>query len=221
MNGKGIQYLNDIFKSSEEQTFKDFEIIVSDHSENNDIKDYCSSLNYSFPILYYKNKENIGSSSSNFNNAILKAKGKYIKILCQDDFFFDVNGLKKIKNSIESNNSSWIVCGSIITDKEKSKFYNTINPSYNNNIIYGYNSIGAPSVLTFKNDKNLFDNELIWLMDCDMYYRLFNKYGYPNIIIEPIVAVRDWDGSVSRTIADGSIRVSESNYIKKKYNLEN
>ena len=40
MNGMGVEYLEYSFNILYSQTFKDFEIIISDHSESNLIKDY-------------------------------------------------------------------------------------------------------------------------------------------------------------------------------------
>ena len=34
--------------------------------------------------------------------------------------------------------------------------------------------------------KERFDENLVWLMDCEFYYRLKNKYGNPIYLHEPI-----------------------------------
>ncbi len=39
--GEGIKYLSDIFDGLRKQTFQDFEIVVSDHSLDNNIRDFC------------------------------------------------------------------------------------------------------------------------------------------------------------------------------------
>ena len=41
MKGKGVEYLEHSFQILNNQTFKDFEIIISDHSKSDDIKLLC------------------------------------------------------------------------------------------------------------------------------------------------------------------------------------
>ena len=40
-NAVEVQYLKDSFISIEKQTFKDFELVVSDHSKINDLGNLC------------------------------------------------------------------------------------------------------------------------------------------------------------------------------------
>ena len=41
MGGYGVEYLNHSLNILSKQTYQDFEIVISDQSENNDIKDLC------------------------------------------------------------------------------------------------------------------------------------------------------------------------------------
>ena len=34
VKGRGVEFLNDLFRTIEIQTFKDFEVVVSDHSKD-------------------------------------------------------------------------------------------------------------------------------------------------------------------------------------------
>jgi len=65
------------------QTYKDFEIIVTDNSESDKTKELIKSLNHPL-IRYYKNPENIGGLN-NIIKVLKLAKGKYIKFLMDDD----------------------------------------------------------------------------------------------------------------------------------------
>jgi hypothetical protein len=46
---------------------------------------------------------------------------------------------------------------------------------------YGVNTIGPPSVLSFVNAHPplLFNEDLVWLMDCEYYVKLLRRYGPP------------------------------------------
>ncbi len=61
-----------------------------------------------------------------------------------------------------------------------------------------------------------FDENLIWLFDCDFYARMVIQYGPPEFIPAKVL-IREWEGSVTNTIACGQIRVTELDYIIDKF----
>lgn len=65
------------------QSLQDFEIIVGDNSDDDETGDYLAKLNNP-KIRYHKNASNLGFTG-NFDAVISKARGKYIKILMDDD----------------------------------------------------------------------------------------------------------------------------------------
>ena len=68
--GKGVKYLTDIFDGLRKQTFQDFEIVVSDHSKDNVIQDFCEESSEEFTITYMKNPNDLGFQASNINCVI-------------------------------------------------------------------------------------------------------------------------------------------------------
>jgi glycosyltransferase involved in cell wall biosynthesis len=56
INGKGVEYLDYSLNIIAQQSFTDFEVIVSDHSQNDDIKNLCEQWNQIIDVKYYKNK---------------------------------------------------------------------------------------------------------------------------------------------------------------------
>lgn len=213
MHGKGVQYLNILLDSIKEQTYQDYEIIISDHSRDDNIQNLVHQYE---KTLYIRNEIKIGNSSSNINNAIKNSKGNIIKPMFQDDFFCNKNCLANIAIVGESRN--WGAIGFNHVDGDSFNFYRSIMPRYNNRIITGVNTIGAPSVIFFKNDNNYFDENLIWLMDCEFYERLYRKYSYPVTIQDIGVTSRLWGNSVSNTVSE-EIKNKEQKYIKSIYNV--
>lgn len=187
MNGQGVDFLEFSFKKIHKQTFKNFELVISDHSKNNDIQKLCTKWKNLLNVRYYKNDTKRGSSSANINFAISKCKGVWIKILFQDDFLFHEDSLLKIYNFLQSNpDSKWLASGCEHT-KDGKTFINRFIPKWNSLIHLGQNTISSPSVISLRNDlvsqnKVLFDERLIWLMDVDFYKKLYNKYGPPAIL---------------------------------------
>ncbi len=120
-----------------------------------------------------------GKMAKNTNAAIKQAKGEIIKILFMDDFLFDVDALKNLDRYFVGG---WYASACVHTSDGKN-FSNPHYPSYNSDIRYGNNTIGSPSVVAFENDEPLlFDEELSWLLDCDLYYRLHERYGRPTMV---------------------------------------
>jgi hypothetical protein len=213
MNGKGVEYLEYSFNILYHQTYKDFEIVISDHSINNDIEDLCKQWSQVLNINYFRNEIKRGNSSSNINNAIKQAKGDIIKILFQDDFLFDEYSLEQQMIYFKDN---WLVTACCHYNGED--VYKPFYPHYHNEIQYGRNTISSPSVLMFKNkDVIEFDENLIWLMDVDYYKRLYNKFGLPNICNYIAVVNREHENQISNTLATKEIQEQELNYIIQKY----
>lgn len=178
MRGEAPRVLAKSFDILKKQTFKDFEVVISDNSRDDAVKNLCESSEYaSLNIKYFRNLRR--GISPNTNEAIKKASGQLIKILYMDDFLADENSLQDIAENFKGD---WLVtgCGH---DSGNGKISNVHFPAYNKNIYLGKNTIGSPSVLTIKNkDVLLFDEHLTWLLDCDYYKRLYDKYGEPDIL---------------------------------------
>ena len=68
---RGVEVLNDMFRTISIQTLKDVEVVISDHSVNDDIENYCARDEYNLNIKYIRNEEGRGNPSINTNNAII------------------------------------------------------------------------------------------------------------------------------------------------------
>lgn len=217
MKGKGEEYLEYSFNILYHQTFKDFEIIISDHSKSDVIKDLCDRWGTTLNINYIKNEHKRGNSSANINNAIKHANRDIIKILCQDDFLYDENSLK---NQLDYFKKGWLVAACCHYNEKE--IYKPFYPRYHNNIQYGENTIGSPSVLMLQNKDIIeFDEELIWLTDVDYYKRLYDKFGSPTVCNYISVVSREHQFQVSNTLATDNLKQQEYNYIIKKYEILN
>lgn len=224
MEGLGAKFLRESFEILVKQTFKDFDIVISDHSTGDDIKNLCEEYGSQLEIHYFKNSENRGKSSANLNNAIKHATGKLIKILFQDDFLFDDKSLAKTVANFDLEKDFWLA-SACEHSKDGKTFIRPFYPKYNRKIHLGKNTISSPSVITIKNDSPLlFDENLIWLMDCDYYRRCYESFGEPKILNEITVVNRMGDHQVTQTLATGKLREKEHRYIVVKYHesvLEN
>lgn len=217
MNNVGHIFLKQSFDMLMNQTFKDFEIIISDHSQSDSILDVCNEYAKNLHIRYFRNTKKIGNSSANLNNALAKATGKLIKILFQDDFLYSKGSLQEIINGFNLNNDHWLVTACEHSSDGKT-FFRPFHPYYNKNIHLGKNTISSPSVLTIKNDGHLlFDERLIWLMDCDYYRRCYDVFGLPKILNNINVVNRIGTHQVSSSLATEDVRAHEYQIVRNKF----
>lgn len=217
MCGDGLFFLELNLSKLIKQTYKNFEIVLSDHSVDSSIRDLCLKYSDTLNINYIKNEEKRGSSSANMNNGILNCKGEIIKLIMQDDYFYDDRALENIvKVFDEDENVNWLVSGCVYGDKS-GNVHGSVYPFYTDNIISGENRIGAPCVLTIRNSHPLLFNEnLIWMMDCDYYKRLYDKYGKPFILNETHIFITQHRNQLTNLINDARKR-EEVLLVKRLY----
>lgn len=217
MKGLGAKFLRKSFDILTIQTFKDFDVIISDHSEDNEIKKLCDEYADKLEIRYFKNTENRGSSSANINNCLKNATGKLIKILFQDDFLFDENSLEQTVTNFDLDKDTWLV-SACEHSRDGETFDRPFYPKYNSRIHLGKNTLSSPSTLTLKNVAPLFFNEnLIWLMDCDYYRRCYDKFGAPKILNTITVVNRSGPHQVTKVLATAQVRRHERRYMIEKF----
>lgn len=164
------------------QTFRDFEVIVSDDSNCDDVALLCNSYS-DLPISYYRNQPAKGTPE-NWNYAISLAKGTWIKLMHHDDYFAVPESLAKFVSFAQENEDAEFFYSrtSILyypsNRKEDYKVDQTIlkriaeQPSY----LFFKNLIGSPSVTFFRSiDILKFDNQLKWLVDIEAYLRFLKS----------------------------------------------
>ncbi len=217
MGGLGTKFLAESFDILNRQTFKDFEVIISDHSKDSLIKDLCNKYADKLDIKYFQNPDNRGNSSANLNNAIKHADGKLIKILFQDDFLFDEKSLEKTVANFDLEKDFWLA-SACEHSRDGKTLERSFYPKYNHKIHLGKNTLSSPSVITIKNDSPLFfDENLIWLMDCDYYRRCYEAFGEPRILKDITVVNRIGKHQVTKVLATQKVRSREYKYMVGKF----
>lgn len=180
----GAFFLWRFVNSLTEQTFKDWELIIT--------------------------KE--GKMAENTNAAIKRARGEWIKIMYLDDYFLTpkyqcLDMVYDFTGGIE-----WGIYG---TDTNP-------NPYWTDDIETGNNKLGSPSALIFRNhfeDNLLFDENMSWLLDCDYYKRMKEKYHKPVLLLggsEVSIGIGQGDHQMTHILTDEE-KLTEHEYITKKY----
>jgi glycosyltransferase involved in cell wall biosynthesis len=218
MKGDGLFFLKINLNRILQQTHKNVEVIVSDHSIDNNIEQLCTEFSNKLKIKYFRNELNRGSSSANMNNGINNSSGSIIKILMQDDYLHIPNALENTLKAFNENNINWVVTGCAYGGKD-GLVRGDMFPVYTQNILSGNNRIGSPSVLTIKNEEPLlFNKDLIWLMDCDYYKRCYSKFGHPYVINEHHVFISQHEHQLTSLLLEER-KNKEIKLIKEIYSL--
>lgn len=217
-NGRGSEFLEFSLKIINNQTFKDFEVVISDHSTDDTILNVVNKWKNKLTLKYQKNENGRGIISPNINNAMTLCEGKWIKILFQDDFLYNEKSLEIQHNFITTSdeNLKWLMT-KFYHSNDGVTFYRLYHPIWNDRIWTGNNTMGCPSGLTLKNENLIFfDEELNWLMDCDYYQKMFLKYGTPKILDEITVVNRTWGNRLTDTTPQ-SLKDKEFLLLKERY----
>lgn len=222
-NGYAEVFTVDLFESIKKQTFKDYEVCISDHSTDDTVLEICEKYADFFEIKYFRNTDDFGNGPANTNSAMEMAEGNIIKIMFQDDFFFSENALSLIDKKLSNSDKKWLVNG--CNHFQQGVLYNEMTPRWNDDIIKGVNTISSPSVLAIKNEvKEQFDSSLKMMMDCDYYYNLYSTYGEPEILNDILITNRVHQNQISSLYVNDKNYESNLNeeiqYCLKKYNLK-
>lgn len=184
-------YLQEAIDSVLTQTFEDFELIIVDNCSTDNTEELVMEyLQKNRRIQYFKNEENIGMYR-NYNQALLLAKGEYIKFLNADDKF-EPTLLEKFVNILDNDSTI-----SVVTSHRQ--YFGSKNdiliPPFTGKVeattailtsLKHGNWIGEPTTVMFrKNNLNLglFDISLLMFADQDMWLR-YLRFGHLYIIDE-------------------------------------
>lgn len=203
----GQEFIRRLLDSLWEQTFQDFEIVVSDNSDDDKVLDICQFYG---DVRYERNP--VKGMAHNTNHAMRRAHGSLIKVLYMDDYLAHPKALENIWHNFDKE---WLVTGCI--HSEDGILTNVHNPSWNDEIHLGKNTIGSPSVLTVRNDDIIFfDENMTWLLDCDYYKRMYDLHGEPTILGDIGVVIGVGDHQATNTMGE-EIKRKEFEYINNKY----
>jgi GT2 family glycosyltransferase len=215
------RFLVEYFSHLMYQTFKDFDIVISDQSEGDNLKVICDTFSHVLDIKYVKNTSNKKNAANNVNNAVKHATGDIIKLLYMDDFFVDQDALLKIINAFERTrpDGKWLISGFTHSNEEQSQFFDTRKPWYGNKYVNGDNTTGNPSNYAVRRDCAIeMDDNLLWIVDGEYFYRSYYYHGDPIMIDDVLVCFREHGSSAFRDPKFIELDAKERQYCIDKYN---
>lgn len=222
---KNIHFLRRLLNSIVIQTFKDFEVIITDDSPDESIKLLITEYEPYLKIIYYKNPTPLGTPA-NWNFAISNASGEWIKLMHDDDWFANENSLKIFKERAVENTLIVSAYTNVYENGHEqtmhfSKFWfrQVIKQPM---CLMANNIIGPPSVtLIHKKINEKYDERLKWRVDQEYYVRLLKSVKKFAYIEESLINVGISLSQVTQScILNPSVELPEGLILLQKHGLE-
>ena len=214
-------------ESALNQTYRNFEIVISDNSKNDDTKKLIQPYLEKYPFIKYFYHENFNANDNwNFARSYNNPKAEYVNWLLDDDLFYprkleimveilrnnpDVSIVTSVRNTIDSNGN---VTGKMLMPRppilEKD---GKISGEDAGKLVFniGKNYVGEPTTPLIR--KNcLRNNDLCWtaeeggfypLLDLSTWLQLFTQGNLFYIANEPLSAFRRHEEQASNWADSG------------------
>ncbi|MEK7528487.1 MAG: glycosyltransferase family 2 protein [Patescibacteria group bacterium] len=175
-------FISDAIQSILNQSYRDWELIIIDDFSSDNTLDVVSKWQKICPqIIYIKNASNLGISKT-YNIGFLKARGKYIAILDDDDQWSDPEKLQKQVEFLDANHD-YVGCGGgmIVIDVSGKELYRYLTPQTDARIkkLSLFVSPMANSTTLFRKDSalevGLYDESIQNACDKDFWLNLGSK----------------------------------------------
>ncbi len=226
---KRINYLQRLLDSISIQTYKNFEVIVTDDSRNNDVEVLCNKYKIKFNLFFYKNPV-VLDTPENWNEAIKKANGEWIKLMHDDDWFSEKDSLQQFVRAIVTH-PNYTFFFSAYTNRyeesniNKKKFLSSLDKSNllkNAAVLIADNVIGPPSVILHKkNVQIVYDRNMKYVVDIDFYIRKL-KNTIPFYIDQSLINVGINKSQVTKyTFGVANVHLKESLILLEKTGEKN
>jgi glycosyltransferase involved in cell wall biosynthesis len=221
---KRPENLQRLLSSIAAQTFKDYEIIITDDSPDDSVRKMVDQFS-ELPISYFKNENSLGTPA-NWNRAISLAKGEWIKLMHDDDWFKNENSLQQFAERTTTGKA--FIFSDFVTVFESGKEKESHFPSLwkkmivNNPLtLLARNVIGTPSVtLIHRSFAELYDERMKWRVDIDYYIQILKKEKAFELIEEPLVNVGMSEGQVTNyTINRPEVELPEGLLLLEKHGV--
>jgi glycosyltransferase involved in cell wall biosynthesis len=191
------------------QTYQnqDLEIIVNDDCSTDSTEEIVRAINDE-RVRFFKNTNNMGAVK-NCNEALKHARGRYLKILMQDDVLYPRHIEQSLKVLEENPSVVMTTCQTNVIDSDgkvlmsrkrykKSRIFG--GKDYAVKSLHGRNIFGEPSIMCFRReiyDKGLrYDESFSFNFDWDFDIGLATN-GDIAYIAEPLAAFRMSNTSIS------------------------
>ena len=200
---KRVDYLRRLLVSISEQTFKDFEVIITDDSPDDSVIILLNELSLPFVCQYSKNTPPLGTPA-NWNRGMAIARGEWIKLMHDDDWFSGPDSMQRFADEAKQAGAGFIFSAfNNVKDQQPPKpvFCSSFRLKIirdNPVTLVAKNAIGPPSAVMHKKDVYEYDTRMKWLVDMDFYMRFLSTHSF-HYIPETLVNIGISSSQVTQT----------------------
>jgi glycosyltransferase involved in cell wall biosynthesis len=212
----GARFIERTVRSVLAQTYDDFELIVQDDGSNDSTPELVATI--ADPrVRVVEDRAHVGAVA-NFNRSFAAARGRYLKVLCQDDVLFPECLAQQVKAMEDGVSRGVVLVGArrdVIDENDRVLWHgrgwrgaagviegaNAIRAS----VRAGTNLIGEPSAVLCDHAlvKSLhgFDATLAYAVDIDLWMRMlqFGNVAYvPESLATFRVSTTSWSSDLTR-----------------------
>jgi glycosyltransferase involved in cell wall biosynthesis len=218
--------LERLLNSIQSQTFTNYEIIISDDSRDNSVHQLIAEKFKHLHINYFHNEIPFGTPE-NWNHAVSKSTGDWIKIMHHDDWFRHEHSLQRFADAVKENPATSFVFSAfrnVYLDKGTNhEFFCSKYEIFllNNGYLNLFKTfMGNPSctLISSKCKPYSYDKKFKWLIDFDFYTTLLKtgiKFAYIN---EAVIDVGMHSGQVTAFVfRNATVEVPESIGLLEKH----
>ncbi len=198
-------YLKRLLDSIYIQTFRNFEVVITDDSPGPEVQDLAMRHPLKSKIRYFRNPSTLGTPE-NWNEGIRRSKGDWIKIMHDDDWFTGPDSLRLFTEAIKKGKALFWFSAytNVFPDGHIKKIQiNTLDLNALKKlpeILVAANRVGPPSTTIFKKDPSIeFDNRMQWLVDIDFYIRYLKNHPPAEYIPLNLVRIGISSSQVTRS----------------------
>jgi len=221
---KNVSFLKRLLDSIQIQTYRHFEVVVTDDSPDNEVFELCSSHSLKDSLRYFRNERNMGTPE-NWNESLRRANGEWIKLMHDDDWFAIPEAMMIFANAIRQHPGATFFFSAYtnvylegnsseeVRISGKWQKYLEKDPKS----LLSSNRIGPPSVTIHKLSSLVFyDPMLKWLVDIDFYIR-FLENSRAVFIPEFLVKVGLGNDQVTQQVfRNPAVEIPENLYVLNK-----
>jgi glycosyltransferase involved in cell wall biosynthesis len=152
----------------------DYEVIVTDDSDNEEIVTYIQSIDNQ--LIKYFHQKSTGRAADNWNFGLSKAEGQYVIVMHHDEAMASSNHLSLMAQALTDADVAIADIEVMNGGKQSSRWLSHLtrkvcckHPEW----LFLQNAIGPTACIAFKRDQlQSFNPDLKWLVDIEWYYRL-------------------------------------------------
>lgn len=218
---KGREYVTQTLRSVMDQTWQEWEMVIADDASGDgtaeEIERFVSEVDDP-RIRFFRNEERLGMVG-NWNKVLGLARGRYIKLLCCDDWLRP-DCVERQARALEANPSAALTASTrmVVNSVGQPLFARACyrrtglydgRAALRKCLLAGTNTIGDPVAVMFRADlllrSGLFEPSVVYCTDMDLWLRLL-EHGDLHFIADSLSYYRIHKGSTGKALREKTVR---------------